>query len=253
MNEPRFDAVLLDIGDTLMHFETSKPRRFVEAAARPAYDHLLQLRLSPPPFRRYVRKLQWAFLRAFVWSRLRGREVQTLNLLRRAHAAMGMPLTEQGVADLARCCLPAIRPFFHTDPESVPMVRRLHEAGLRLAIVSNTFFPGFAIDDVLEHEGLLRYFPVRVYSSDVGFMKPHPGIFRIALERVGVAPERAVMVGDRVDKDVRGARRVRLKTALVLHGRSRPRGSGADIIVNRLAELLPAFGIPAANVARADA
>lgn len=249
MSKLRFDAVLLDIGDTLMHFETSKPRLFVEAAARPAHDHLLQLRFSPPPFRRYVRRLQWAFLRAFVWSRLRGREVQTLSLLRRVHAAMGMPLSEQGVADLARSCLPAIRPFFHTDPESAPVVHRLHEAGLRLAIVSNTFFPSFAIDDVLEHEGLLRYFPVRVYSSDVGFMKPHPGIFRIALDRVGIEPGRAVMVGDRMDKDVRGARRVGLKSALVLHGRSRPRGGEADIIVDGLAELLPALGIPAADLA----
>lgn len=42
-------------------------------------------------------------------------------------------------------------------------------------------------------------------SSVVGVAKPDPGIFRLALDAVGVAPERAVHVGDSLTADVRGA------------------------------------------------
>lgn len=42
-------------------------------------------------------------------------------------------------------------------------------------------------------------------SHVVGVSKPDPGIFAIALERLGVAPGRAVHVGDSLRSDVRGA------------------------------------------------
>jgi HAD superfamily hydrolase (TIGR01450 family) len=48
--------------------------------------------------------------------------------------------------------------------------------------------------------------------------KPEPEIFQVALERFGVAPERTLMVGDRLDTDVLGANRAGLLSALVLTG-----------------------------------
>ncbi|MBM3458683.1 MAG: HAD family hydrolase [Armatimonadetes bacterium] len=45
-----------------------------------------------------------------------------------------------------------------------------------------------------------------VVSEEVGFWKPDPGIFSHALSLVGVQPEEAVMVGDSLRHDIRGAR-----------------------------------------------
>jgi putative hydrolase of the HAD superfamily len=54
-----------------------------------------------------------------------------------------------------------------------------------------------------------------VYSSDEGVAKPHPAIFRAALARLGVAPEQAVYVGDRLQADVAGAHGARMRAVLI--------------------------------------
>jgi putative hydrolase of the HAD superfamily len=52
-------------------------------------------------------------------------------------------------------------------------------------------------------------------SSVVGFSKPDPAIFRLALEAAGVPPERALMVGDTPAADVAGARAAMVRPILV--------------------------------------
>lgn len=48
--------------------------------------------------------------------------------------------------------------------------------------------------------------------------KPSPVAFRVALEVVGVRPEEAVMIGDRMETDIRGAQELGMDGALVLSG-----------------------------------
>jgi epoxide hydrolase-like predicted phosphatase len=52
-----------------------------------------------------------------------------------------------------------------------------------------------------------RVFDVIVYSAEEGICKPDPEIYRRALERLGVAPQEATFVDDRI-KNVEGARRL---------------------------------------------
>jgi len=44
-----------------------------------------------------------------------------------------------------------------------------------------------------------------VISEEVGVSKPRPGIFKIALDRLGVKAGDALMIGDGVNSDIRGA------------------------------------------------
>ncbi len=55
----------------------------------------------------------------------------------------------------------------------------------------------------LAASGLASYFSLVVVSSDVGATKPDPAVFHEALVLAGA--ENAVMVGDSVEKDIRGA------------------------------------------------
>lgn len=48
--------------------------------------------------------------------------------------------------------------------------------------------------------------------------KPSPIAYRVALGALGVAPEEALMIGDRLETDILGARDLRMDTALVLSG-----------------------------------
>jgi 4-nitrophenyl phosphatase len=56
--------------------------------------------------------------------------------------------------------------------------------------------------------------------------KPHPPMFQQALKLLGSPPVQTLMIGDRLDTDIAGARALDMKTALVLTGVS----TEADII-----------------------
>ncbi len=91
-------------------------------------------------------------------------------------------------------------------PDALRLLGALRSRGLRLGLISNTFSPGRFLLPQLEESGLAGAIDVVVFSSDHGKRKPHPAIFAAALEELGVSPERALFVGDRLEKDVAGAR-----------------------------------------------
>ncbi len=72
--------------------------------------------------------------------------------------------------------------------------------------------------------------------------KPAPEMFHQCLQRLGTAPEETVMVGDRLETDIRGAAQVGLRTALVLSGvTTRPQAESALPAPDWIAENLEVF------------
>ena len=48
--------------------------------------------------------------------------------------------------------------------------------------------------------------------------KPEPFLYQLALDRAGVLPDQAIMIGDRLETDILGAQRLGIQTAVVLTG-----------------------------------
>jgi HAD superfamily hydrolase (TIGR01509 family) len=94
----------------------------------------------------------------------------------------------------------------------VAALEALGQAGLRLAVVSNS---EGTLAALLDRMDLTRHFQVVIDSWVVGVTKPDPRIFHAALERLRVRPEEAVMVGDSLKADVEGARAAGVRAALV--------------------------------------
>jgi putative hydrolase of the HAD superfamily len=67
----------------------------------------------------------------------------------------------------------------------------------------------------LRRLGIEHYFDVVITSVDVGVEKPNEEIFINALRRVDVEPWEAVMVGNRISKDIVGANRVGMISVLI--------------------------------------
>jgi putative hydrolase of the HAD superfamily len=93
---------------------------------------------------------------------------------------------------------------------SAAALGEMGDAGIPLAVVSNS---DGRVEEQLRQAGLCQVGPGRgtpvaaiVDSGAVGFAKPDPAIFEIALEALGVRPSEAVHVGDSVYYDVGGAR-----------------------------------------------
>src|SRR5690606_36596363 len=70
----------------------------------------------------------------------------------------------------------------------------LSGAGIKLAICTNK--PAGIAEDVLAKLGLRTSFQAVVGGTDALPKKPHPAMLAAVLSKLGVAPERAVMIGD---------------------------------------------------------
>ena len=89
---------------------------------------------------------------------------------------------------------------------------RLRAAGIRMAVVSNS---EGTIEATLREIGLGRHLDTVVDSWIVGVAKPDPRIFRLALDRLGVAADDALMVGDTPAADIDGARAAGIRAVLI--------------------------------------
>ena len=65
----------------------------------------------------------------------------------------------------------------------------------RLGIVSNFMVRG-GIEELLEINGVHKYFDVVVTSIAEGWRKPHPDIYKAALDRLGASVGETIFVGD---------------------------------------------------------
>jgi putative hydrolase of the HAD superfamily len=88
----------------------------------------------------------------------------------------------------------------------------------RLAVVSNTNSPTL-VPSILDAAGLAGRFDAVLLSVDIGWRKPHPAIYRTALERLDVPAERAVFVGDSYGPDYAGPSRLGIRSYLIDPGR----------------------------------
>ncbi|MFA5865606.1 MAG: HAD family hydrolase [Phycisphaerae bacterium] len=204
-------AVLCDLGDTLINFHRIDVITSFVQGARETYVFLGDnLGLKLPPFKKYRRQQQWAIRWAYLKSKITGREFNSLNVLRKSTEKLHIPVPEDQFEELAWRWYKPLALQAKADSHTIPMLEELQRRNLKLAIVSNTFVPPSALDRHLAQEDLLKYFPLRVYSCDVGVRKPKPHIFRVALQKLGVEPEEAVFVGDSYRADILGARRSRM-------------------------------------------
>ena len=129
-------------------------------------------------------------------------------------------------------------------PDAAETLDRL-SAKYRLGVIANQL-PGAA--ERLHRFGLDSYISLVISSADVGIEKPDPAIFLLALEKAGCEPQRAVMVGDRPDNDIKPARALGMMTVRVRTGqfcRFSPVDADMqpDAEVRTLSELAPLFGV----------
>jgi putative hydrolase of the HAD superfamily len=121
--------------------------------------------------------------------------------------------------------------------EDVPdVLREIHEAGLKIGLISNSHRCLASFQTHFELEGL---FDVAVSSIEHGYMKPHRSIFEAALRAVRVEAADAFMVGDSLTQDVHGARRLGMRGVLVARTAPPPEAPADVPVIQSLRELPP--------------
>jgi HAD superfamily hydrolase (TIGR01509 family) len=99
-------------------------------------------------------------------------------------------------------------------PDVLPCLEAL-SGRYRLGILANQ--PGH-VREALVRDGIDRFIEIWGVSDELGLAKPDPRMFAHALHLAGEEPHRVVMVGDRLDYDVRPAREIGMRAVWVLRG-----------------------------------
>ncbi len=135
---------------------------------------------------------------------------------------------------------------WYVFPDVMPALDALRAAGFRMGVISNFVWGGPELFHALELAG---HFDSLTVSARVGFQKPNEGIFKHALDSLGVTPDRALHIGDSYRADVVGARRMGIEAVLIERGDAdiaRVRDKHEDpglTVVNDLYGLLDLLGI----------
>lgn len=99
---------------------------------------------------------------------------------------------------------------FELYDDVLPVLELLRRHAVRIGLVSNS---GRDIDAFVAHHRL--DVDAATTSAAHGKVKPDPSIFRAVLDRLGVEPVDAAMVGDSPSDDVAGARQLGMRAFLV--------------------------------------
>lgn len=150
-----------------------------------------------------------------VWRR--GREDHSSAAIADVLAAAGVDADH----DRHLLALAAYRRFWEphtwTDPQVRPLWEGLRDRGLRVGVLSNTIWTREYHREIFARDGVLDLIDGDVYSSEIDHVKPHPEAFRAACRAVGVEPEAAVYVGDRIFEDVHGPQQLGMRAIWIPH------------------------------------
>ena len=124
-------------------------------------------------------------------------------------------------------------------PEAYELLSRL-AMRYKIGVIANQ---SAGTEERLKSYGLDSFISLCLSSTEIDLRKPNPAIFQLALEQAQCQLHQAVMIGDRIDNDIRPAKSLGWKTIRVLQGFAKmqaPRNSAEepDFTVSNLKEII---------------
>ena len=205
------DAVLFDWGDTL--FEFAYDEELLESGWHAGLSALGRDGL--PSHDETAARFREHYL-PLLWIPGSLDEVEYPGMVRELLAGFDVELSNEELERFLAAEHAAWEPARHVGAQTHALLDALRDRGLRIGLVSNAFDPGWLLREDLARMGIAERLDVAVFSSEVGKRKPHPAIYEAALAPLGIEPERALFVGDRLYEDVRGPRELGMTTVQAL-------------------------------------
>jgi HAD superfamily hydrolase (TIGR01662 family) len=206
----RYDAILFDLGYTLIYFEPIQEVIVQEVLRGFGVEH------SVDEIDAAVKKVWGEYFSEAATVDFPATEeydaLVQIDLNRKLLAQLGMASDEAAVqAFLQSIEAWFIRPgVMRSYPEVVEVLSELQAQGYRLGIISNW---SWNLRDRVAQVELTDFFEIIWASAYAGCNKPHARIFDQAFEQMNLSPDRAFYVGDSYKHDVVGARNVGMDVA----------------------------------------
>jgi putative hydrolase of the HAD superfamily len=198
------EAVLFDWGDTLMRWQWDDG--LVEAGHQAGLE---AIGLEPDP------ELTERFRRGYLPLLAAAdslEEVEYAGLVRRLLDDAGIEVDDRRLDAFLLAEHDAWQPARQLGESTHALLEALRDGGLKVALVSNAIDPPWLLHRDLRLLGVRERLDAAVFSSEIGWRKPHPAIFERALELVGAEAARSLFVGDTLATDVAGARALGMRT-----------------------------------------
>ena len=200
-------TICLDFDGTLAYMEPSHWGTYAEAA-RAEGIALSEAALAAPgvdrAWDRWMTPLGVAHLEAST-SEAAFRAVRVeiaLNRMRDGLSETRVDAAALGAAAERAADLEAEPARYRLYDDVRPALARIAQAGARAYIVSNHLW---RLPEIVSALGLGDAVAGVITSARCGYRKPHPAIYRAALDLAGTVPGETLMVGDSLSADVRGA------------------------------------------------
>ena len=238
MADRAVEAILFDLGQTLLEFGRLPVKSLFATAAQNSYQWLRNYSQPVPAFWRYkLKHFVGLYLHVGV-SWLTGNDFDSLELLKTYGKRYRFTLNEEQYRELNWVWYEPLSKQAYMESDLPRTLDALRAMGLKMGIVSNTFVNRDSLRRHLKQLGLDEFFAVQLYSHEFPYRKPDVRIFQAAAERIGVAPKKTLFVGDRVDTDVEGALAAGMIPVFKRMAINRDKRVPAGVItINRLAEL----------------
>lgn len=152
-------------------------------------------------------------------------------------AELGVEPTDELLAELS---VPLDVPVFEAFPEASGVLRRLREAGVRLAIVTNNWGTAESFLRLTTQVGLGE-FDACVVSAEIGCAKPDAGIYQQASDLLELRPDECLFVDD-VPVFVAAALEFGYQGVALC--RAEPAKDPGVPSIRSLEEILPLVGLP---------
>ncbi len=154
------------------------------------------------------RRAWWATVDDRMTGRCGG---MTENILRVSDDIGIHPSPEQ-VAHAVELRLDFTRRCFTPRPGALDMLERLKSSGLKLGLISDCTAE---VPELWETAPLAPFMDTAVFSCSEGVRKPDPRIYRLACDRLGVATEDCLYVGDGSSRELSGAQEAGMHPVLI--------------------------------------
>lgn len=214
-------AVLFDLDNTLINFDKMK-RMCVESAVDAMIDAGLEMERGAA-----IEKLYEIYEE-------KGIEYQHIfdDFLTEVLGEIDYKILGSAIAVYRKTKLAYLEPY----PHVIPTLTNLSKMGVKLAIVSDA--PRLQAWIRLCSLKLHHLFDEVVTYEDTGETKATGKPFEEALRRLNVEPGEALMVGDWPERDIAGAKKIGIKTALLMQEEGEPVDSSkADYVIRDVSEI----------------
>ncbi len=122
--------------------------------------------------------------------------------LKKTFESLNKTIEPKIINDISKLYIDYLSSYPHLFPGTINVLNELSDK-YNLQIITN----GFKNIQYkkLESSGIVKFFKNVFTSEDFGYKKPHPLIFKKALEITDTSPSSAIMIGDNLEVDILGS------------------------------------------------